>query len=154
MTGKVTPIMGADGNPLRLPNPELAKGITATMNQANEELRNLNTQRSSDLRAAQDQLDRASQRTDVMGPEKDAAIAAAQKNVKAVQDQYAPGIAALQARLAQYSSSLLRMAPGGDQSGAGGGASGNRPPLGNFYGTGAPDTGIQRGLINGAVPQS
>jgi hypothetical protein len=145
--GSVKPLLDGNGDPLQLPDTEGTKALTTVINTTNEELRQVDQRRSTDVRAAQEDVAKATSRTDLFGPEKDAEINRARKALADVQKQYEISIGALQGRLSAATRRLLSVRPSLN----GAGMTGDRPPLDTILTTpnAAPTNATNSGLLNG-----
>ena len=143
--GSVTPILGPGGAPFQPPNPELARLAIADINSVNEQLRAMDARRAIDIKSAQDDVDKTSQRVDLFGKEKDQAIAAAKQHVQDVQNHYDTGIADLHQQMRDAAAQLYKGKPVGS----------NATPAATPAATGTQPTVIQydkQGQRIGAAP--
>lgn len=104
---KANPVLGADGQPMKVANPEKAKAQSDLIKLTQEEMSSLTRQYEIEYRQAATELTTALKSPSAMiDPEKDPGIAAARKNLLDVQKKYEPQIKAYQRRAQLLSEAL------------------------------------------------
>lgn len=143
VTGKVDPVVGPDGQPMKFKDPDLAKAQLEAVRTTSTQLADLQRKYQTDVTGPRQSMLQAQKDPMLFGEEKTKAVAAARAEVERVEKLYAPDFLRLNSRLDTLAESLgtkAKIAP----------STGNRPPLSDFNKT-PPVTGKPApGLIDTA----
>lgn len=126
VTGKVDPLLGPDGQPMRFKDPDLAKAQLEAVRTTSTQLGDLQRKYQTDVTGPRQSLLQAQKDPMLIGPEKAKAIADAKAEVDRIEKQYAPDFLRLNSRLDTLAESLgtkAKIAPT---------STGGRPPLSDF----------------------
>lgn len=142
-TGTVSPLLDADGKPMKFKDPDLAKAQLEAVRTTSTQLADLQRKYQTDVTGPRQAMLQAQKDTTTFGPEKVKAVAEAKAEVERVEKLYAPDFLRLNSRLDTLAESLgtkAKIAP----------STGSRPPLSDFNKT-PPVTGKPApGLIDTA----
>lgn len=140
--GKVTPLLGEDGQPQKFRDPDLAKTQLEAVRTTSVQLGDLQRKYQTDVAPAHALLRSIESDKMLFGPEKDAAIAKQRAVIDDIEKRYEPDFNRLNSRLDGLAESL------GTKAKVGGASATARPPLASFAKPAVPVTGA-RGLLGG-----
>lgn len=141
VTGKVEPLVGPDGQPMKFRDPDLAKAQLEAVRTTSTQLADLQRKYQTDVTGPRQSMLQAQKDPMLFGPEKAKAIAEARAEVERVEKLYAPDFLRLNSRLDTLAESLgtkAKITP----------TTGTRPPLSDFNKTPAVTGAPAPGLIN------
>lgn len=142
VTGKVSPLMGADNQPAKFKDPDQAKAQLEAVRATSSQLGDLQRKYQTDAVGPRQALLQAQKDPMLIGDAKAKAIEAAKADIAAIDRRYEPEFMRLNSRMDALSSSLA------DKGGIATPSPSGRPPLADFNRTPAPAPG----LINSAPP--
>lgn len=149
VTGKVEPLVGPDGQPMKFKDPDLAKAQLEAVRTTSTQLSDLQRKYQTDVTGPRQALLQAMKSPEMMGMDakaKEQALAPYKAAVVEVEKLYAPDFLRLNSRLDTLAESLGAKAKIAPQTG-------NRPPLSDFNKspavTGAPAPGLSNSPPDG-----
>lgn len=142
-TGKVSPLLGADGQPMKFKDPDLAKAQLEAVRTTSTQLADLQRKYQTDVTGPRQALLQVQKDPMLFGDEKAKAVATAKAEVDRIEKQYAPEFLRYNSRLDTLAESL------GTKAKIAIPQTGNRPPLSDFNKT-PPVTGapVSPGIVN------